>query len=270
MNKFQLTVILTSMTIINFSCSSNNDDNGALNEAGKLLKSKVYLNPPSDAPNYDEYYQYQDGLLTSASGSTHLVGEYTYSDGKLISFDVDYFHYSYEYDEDGRLKKQIEPGGYYKELFYETNKIAIRRYDESSPNNNVVAEIELLLDNEGRIIKMTDLTEDRTIVDKEYEIYEYDANGNIKKKTTKFPFNPQEVASTYAYEPIKNPYYYSFKKYYESTYYLENFKGLSIYNEYGLTPNLIKSPTSTFETDKDDSLILEHKGDIEIAYEYFE
>lgn len=270
----QLIIILIINLIIT-ACSSDDGNNENSNDSGKFLKSRIYLNLPSDAPNYDEFYQYENGLLKSASGFTHLLGNYTYSNGKLINLKNQYEEFSYEYDQNGRIKKRNEIGtNNYIELFYEPNKVITHRFYEFGGTNgipnSVLEKRELLLDNQGRIIKMTDLAQDQSAIDTEYEIYVYDNNGNIIKRTTKYLNNPQEVITNYVYENIKNPYYYSYKKYYQLTYYLENFIGLSIYNNFGLTPNLIKSANSTYESNIENNPILEHKNEFNITYEYFE
>ena len=271
MKKTQLIIILSILTIINISCSSDNDSDDVQNDLGKFLKSRIYLNPSSGAPNYDEFYEYENGFLKSATGFTHLLGDYIYSNGKLMNMSNQNEQFSYEYDGNERLKKQIEIGtNNYVELFYETNKVITHRYYEFGGTNSVLEERELLLDNQGRIVKMTDLAQDQSAIDTEYEIYEYNSNGNIIKKTAKYLNNSQEVITNYEYENIKNPYFYSYKKYYELTYYLENFIGLTIYNDFGITPNLIKSTNSTYDIDSENNPTLEYKGQYEIQYEYFE
>jgi len=265
MKKIQLIIAIIIATFVNTSCSS--EDN---NFSEKLLKSKVYLNLPSGAPNYDEFYEYENELLKLASGFTHLLGEYTYNNGKLISMNNQYKQFNYVYDQNGRLKKQIEVGNNnYIELFYETNKVITHKYYEFGNNNSHLEKRELLLDSNNRIVKMTDLDQDESAIDIEYEIYVYDDNGNVITKTTKNLNNSQEMVTNYSYENIKNPYFYSFKKYYESTYYLENYTGLTLYNDHGLTPNLIKSSNSTYKTDFGNNPTIEYKGQYEIEYEYF-
>lgn len=274
MKKNQFIIIIIINLIIS-SCSSENSTTENSNDSGKFLKSRIYLNLPSDAPNYDEFYQYENGLLKSASGYTHLLGNYTYTDGKLVNKINQYEQFSYEYDQNGRLKKQREIGtNNYIELFYETNKVITHRYYEFGATNGIPNSVlerrELLLDSQGRIIKMTDLAQDQSAIDVEYESYVYDNSGNIIKKTSKYLNNPQEIITNYSYENIKNPYYYSFKKYYQLTYYLENFIGLSLYNDYGLTPNLIKSSNSTYQINNENNPTIEHKGEFNISYEYYE
>lgn len=271
MKKALLIIIVSVVTIINISCSSDNDIVENQNSSEKLLKSRVYLNPSSGAPNYNEYYEYENGFLKSVKGFSHLLGEYDYSDGKLISMNNQYKQFSYEYYQNGKLKKRNEVGtNNYIELFYETNKVITHRFYEFGGNNSALEKRELLLDNQGRIIKMTDLAQDQSAIDVEYEIYEYDNNGNIIKKTTKQLNSTEETTIVYKYENIKNPYFYSYKKYYDITYYLDNFIGLSIYNDRGLTPNLIKSSNSTYESNNENNPIKQFKGQYEISYEYFE
>lgn len=270
MKKIQVIFILSVLTLIYTSCSSDNDSDEPQNDLGKFLKSRVYLKSPSGAPNYDEFYEYENGFIKSVTGFTHLFGDYTYSNGKLTSKSNQRGQFTYEYDQNGRLKKQLETGtNNYIELIYETNKVITHKYYEFGWTNSVLEKRELLLDSQGRIIKMT-LIQDQSAIDTEYKIYEYDSNGNITKKTAKYLNNAQETITNYVYENIKNPYFNSYKKYYELTYYLENFNGPHIYNDYGITPDLIKSRNSTYETNNENNPTIQYKGQYEISYEYFE
>ena len=167
-----------------------------------------------------EHYN-ENKLLKVANGYTHLEGQYTYSnDGKLIS-SIDQLgnQYTYDYDNNGRIKKQNEVGtDNYIELFYEDNKVITHRYYEFGSSNGVpnsnLEKRELQIDGEGRIVKMVDLEPDQSAINTLYEIYEYDDNGNIIKVTSKNENEENESVRNYSYENIKNPYYYSFKKYY--------------------------------------------------------
>lgn len=272
-------IFLILIVLFNLSCSSDDDSEESALENAKYIKSRIYTNLPSDAPNYDEFYEYQDNLLKSASGFTHLLGEYSYdSSGKLTSMFNQYEQFSYEYDENGRITKQNEIGtNNYIELFYENNRVIIHRYYEFGSTNGVpnsrLEERELLIDNQGRITKMTDLAPDQSAIDTDYEIYEYDNSGNIIKVTSKQSDEQEERVYNYTYEDIKNPYYYSLKEYYKKTYYLEFFLGLHLYNDYGLTPNLIASDDKTYETNEFNYPTTEFKqsySDVyEIIYEYY-
>ena len=262
-----------SLFLLILSGCNSDDVSESSNQIESFLKSRVYLNLPSNAPNRDEFYEYESGLLKSATGFTHLLGNYTYNNGKLISMNNSFEQYTYQYDQNGRLTRRLETGtNNYIELFYQNNKVITHRYYEFGGSQSRLEQRELLLDNQGRIIQMIDLAQDQSAIDIEYETYEYDNNGNISKRTSKYLNNPQEVVTNYTYESIKNPYYNSFKEYYKLTYYLDFFLGLIIYNDYGLTPNLIQSSSSTYETNNFNYPTKENKqsnGDtFEIIYEY--
>lgn len=99
-------IFLILIVLFNLTCSSDDISEESALENAKYIKSRIYTNLPSDAPNYDEFYEYQDNLLKSVSGFTHLLGEYSYdSSGKLSSMINQYEQFCYEYDENGRITK---------------------------------------------------------------------------------------------------------------------------------------------------------------------
>ena len=233
------------------ACSSENENEEAVLLEKKFLKSRIYTNLPADIPNRDEFYEYKNELLKTASGGK-LQGEYSYdSDEKLTLKSKGSEQFSYEYDGNGRIIKQNEIGtNNYIELFYENNKVITHRYYEfgntNGAPNSYLEERELLIDNQGRITKMVDLATNQSPSDTDYEIYEYDGKGNISRVITKKSNQQEERISNYEYMDVKNPYFYSLKKYYEKTYYLEFYSGLNfekidfvITSNYGITPNLI-------------------------------
>jgi hypothetical protein len=267
-------ILFISLLLLSISCISDNDNP---EYSGKLLKSKIYLNLPSDAPNYNAYYEYENGFIKTALGYTRLLGDYYYEGDKLISKYSNNKLFNYQYDQSGRLKKQIEVGtNNYIELFYYDSKVITHRYYEYGGINGVPLSAfekrELLLDSMGRIIKMTDLDTEQSSINSDYEIYDYDNIGNIIKTTTKYTNDSNIIIRNYQYENIKNPYYYSCLKYYQITYYLEFFLGLQISDHYGLTPNLLKDSfsLSTYEINSDNYPIVEQNNGITVSYEYFE
>ena len=274
-NKWLVLIVFATFSI---ACSSDDGNEDELGGNGKFIKSRVYTNLPSDAPNYDEFYTYEDGLLQSASGFTHLYGTYTYgTDGRLISRSNKDEQFTYEYDNKGRISKQNEVGtDNYIALFYEGNKVITHRLYEVAGvvGGHRLEKRELLLDNKGRIIKMTDLAPEESSLDVDYEIYDYDSRGNITKVTWK-PANIEgEIFTEYEYEDIKNTYYYSLQKYYKKTYFLEFFAGLHVDNRYGLTPHLIKSYDRTYEVNDFNYPTKEfyqsYSEVYEMVYEYFD
>ncbi len=269
--KIKLLSYFAAFIFVCLACSTDVKDQDNLNDL-ELLQSKIYLNLPSDAPNYDEFYEYDNGLLTSASGYTSLLGNYSYSkEGRLESMQNEYEYFTYEYDTQGRLSKQKEVGtNNYIALSYEKNKVITHKYYEYGNNNSVSEERELFLDNEGRIVKMVNLTPEEG----EEIIYEYDNRGNIIKTITTSYENAEEIIRNYTYEDIKNPYYDSFYKFYQKTYYLNFYLGLQIQNNYGTTPYLIKDENQVFEVNEKNYPFLLHKqvydDTYEIQFNYYE
>jgi hypothetical protein len=271
MNKLNYSFYLLITILFANACST--DDSDTSNENAKLLKSRIYQNPDSSLPNRDEFYSYENEFLKSASGYSRLFGDYEYnSDYTKITRKTNSFfeEFTYEYYQDGRIKKENEIGtNNYIEFFYEPNKVITNRYYEFAGNNSRLEERELILDNQGRIIRMNDLATNQSAINTDYEIYEYDNVGNIIKVTTRNTGDPQERILTYTYTNIKNPYYSSYRNIYGIIYYLEFFNGLNIENNYGITPNLFESVNSTYDANSENYPTLEVNNQFNIAYEYY-
>lgn len=277
LHKSTSTVILS---IFFLACSSEDENQIGSLENEKFIKSRIYTNLPPNTPNYDEFYTYENNFLKTASGFTNFLGDYSYdSDGKLTSLVNQSEQFTYEYDTNERIIRQNEVGtNNYIELFYYNDRVITNRYYEFGAINGIpnsrLEERELLIDSQGRITKMTDLTPEESAINTLYEIYEYDDNGNIIKVTSKESNKDAERIINYEYENIKNSFHNAFKNYYEKTYYLEFFLGLQVHNWSGITPNLIKSGNRTYETETSGYPIKEYSrqssGDIfEIVYEYY-
>lgn len=249
------------------SCSNDDDNSSVIPEANKKF-IKAVTKPDLTQINRDHFFEYDDGLLTSATGFTILTGNYEYdSEGKLTgktNFDG---LFTYEYDNQNRIVKEVKVGtNNYIELTYQSGKVITERYYEfagglGNGGGEVLEIRELELNSNGLIIKMTEIS-NTTTTDfsqengfyKEYEQYEYDTNGNITSITTKYFDDPNESVLNISYDDKINPYYIAFEKYYNITYYLENFSGVIFYNWYGLTPNNIISrgtENRTFVYDED-------------------
>ena len=233
--------------ILFYSCSESDDNSSIIPETNKKYIESV-TKPDLTEINRDHFFEYNDGLLTSATGFTILVGNYEYdSGGKLIAKTNYNGQFKYEYDDQNRITKENKVGtNDYIELIYQSDKVLTKRYYEfgGGPQNGGGSNLEqreLQLDSQGRIIKMIDLAQDESAIDVEYKEFQYDNIGNIIKITTKYLDNPTETTIDIEYDDKVNPYYVAFEKYYDQTYYLEYFTGLIIYNSYGLTPNNIVS-----------------------------
>ena len=225
------------------SCSDDDSGNNPSEENGRLLKSVIYpiVNNPGDELTVDlsEHYFYDaEHNLAEADGDTKFYGEYTYSNNRLSGKTKYATEYIYEYDDQGRITKLwSEAYGDYTELFYEEGKVITHMYYAT---RDELEKRELLLDQQGRIIKMTDLDPASSNTHVDIVDYIYDTTGNITSIIRVLEGNSEPETINYTYEETKNPYYYSLKKHYETTYYLENSNGLSVYNnKYGLCPNMV-------------------------------
>jgi len=256
MKKNRIFIALLAFTL--FSCSSDDETLPAteMEVVTSLLKSRIYTNLPEEAPNYDEFYSYDNGLLNVAGGFTTFAGNYTYNAQGLLTNLDSYEDFTFQYDAQGRITKRLEVGTpNYIQLFYdEPNKVITHKYYEfGGGTESRLERRELLLDEDGRIVKMTDLDPDETSIDIDYQIYEYNSLGNIIKITTKYTDYTALEVRTINYTSIKNPYYYAFRKYYSSQYYLENFIGLSVMDSNGICPFIISSTENmdTYTTNAD-------------------
>lgn len=225
------------------SCSDDDSGNNPQDENARLLKSVIYpiVNNPDDELTVDlsqHYFYDAEHNLAKADGDTKFNGEYFYSNNRLSERTKYGTEYMYEYDDQGRITKLwSETFGDYTELFYEEGKVITHIYHVISDK---LEKRELLLDQQGRIIKMTDLDPATSVSHVDSVDYIYDKTGNITSIIRVLEGNSEPETINYTYEETKNPYYYSFKKHYETTYYLENSNGLSVYNnKFGLCPNMV-------------------------------
>jgi hypothetical protein len=189
--------------VLFYSCSKS-DNNSSINfDANKKYIQSV-TKPDLTQINRDHYFEYNDGLLTSASGYTILAGNYEYdSNGKLIGkVNID-GQFSYEYDNQNRIIRENKVGtNDYIGLTYQSGKVITERYYEyagglGNGGGEVLSIAELELNSSGKITKVnyisnvttTDFSQENNI-STEYELYQYDNNGNITKITTKYFDNP--------------------------------------------------------------------------------
>jgi hypothetical protein len=230
-------VLITAITLSN--CSSDNNQSNTIDENIKYLKSDKSDNMiyPGD---YDKFFEYENGFLTKTStGNTNINNEiYTYdSYGKIISKQNYFGYYTYIYDNQNRLIKEVQNGtNNYINLTYGANKVSLTKYYEY-PGGSFTENFELTLDNSGRIIKhkrLTPTADETSMVDE----YLYDNNGNISE--VRFKENNYGNADKivyYQYDNKPNPYFYSLKKINNSIYYLKCIDGLNNYEFSGFTPN---------------------------------
>jgi len=166
--------------------------------------------------------------------------------------------YTFEYDQNNRLKKstEISGGGFnptettIMDFAYSGNTITVTRSYEgySDPTLSVY---ELTVDDKGRILRREIVQRPSGNIQPTYIEYSYDQNGNILEERTKEYNSNQVDVETYSYTNIRNPYYYAYKAYYTNLYYFEYFWGLVLFDDTGLTPFLMESEDKTYEVDAD-------------------
>ncbi len=235
--KRKLIKIITCLSILlSLSCSSDSSNNELeLNEM--YIKSYKTVNAPSPG-FYDAFFEYKNGYLINGTGFNAMGGTFQYdSSGKLITRQTGDKIYSYLYDNQGRLIKQLRNGTNDNiTLTYDSNKITITEsYDFINGRSIEVSEI--YLDNKSQIIKVKRITPSSSY---EYMLqeYSYDDNGNITQLSYKENTNlDPDLIIKYEYDNKKNPFYTAFKKLYKSIYYLECRKGIPNYKHMGITPN---------------------------------
>ena len=243
-NFYLFTLIAVSSLLI--SCSNDDDNSFARTKYIKNSTRTDISNPTTNS------FEFNEGILINATGSTSISGNYEYDfDGRLIKKTKENFPntfiYTYEYDDQNRIIKRNTLGNDdYIELVYEQNKVLTKRYLEYTYSANevisVFEEYELLLDPEGKIVKMINLTQEPDLPSSqiEYIEYLYDENNNITKVITQHSNSSNLEIRNIKYDDKINPYYIAFKKFYNLTYYLENYNGLSFGGNFlGLTPNNI-------------------------------
>ncbi len=225
-----------------------NDEKNFENPASnpiKLLSAEKYVEKPDQAPDYSAYYTYENGYLASASGFTTLEGSYFYDGaGKLTSSISREGHsYTYLYDSEGRMLKSInEDNGEEIDFVFSGNKVDVvwkraSALADAGPDDFYFDSRELILDELGRITVINNSTPDDTIFDKKQEFF-YDDDGNIVKAIFE-NFDGESYTQDYTYSEVQDPFYSSFKKFFESTYYLINFFSISpTIHDHGLSPHV--------------------------------
>lgn len=253
--KRKILVIVILSSIILSNCSDNNPSDNTIEDI-KFLKSDKSDNIvyPGD---YDHFFEFDDGYLTfTRTGNTDINNNiYSYNAvGKLISRQYYNGNFTYAYDNQNRLIKEVETGtNNYTNLTYETNKVKLTRYYEYAGGSST-ENFEQTLDNSGRIIKHRRLTS-ASYETSMLQEYVYDNNGNISEirfKENSYGY-PDRIVY-YQYDNKPNPYFFALKKINNSIYYLKCLKGLSNYEFTGFTPNnmtIYGSTTYSYTYDED-------------------
>ncbi|MFE3868317.1 hypothetical protein ACFX5E_09565 [Flavobacterium sp. LS2P90] len=227
-----------------FSCTSDekkSSENVSLDDEN-ILYLKSYKQDVAPSPGYyDSFFEYNNGFLLSGTGYNFLGGTFKYDNsGKLISRQINNQIYSYTYDSQNRLLKEIKDGSNDNiTISYIGNKITfLNSHGDTYPYPyNEISEI--YLDDLQRIIKTKRVTETSTIGYTVRE-YSYDSRNNITQLVYKESNSSETVPDKYVnyqYDDKKNPFYYAYKKLYKSIYYLECRNGIANYKQTGVTPN---------------------------------
>jgi len=220
------------------ACTSN-DSEEIINANAKYLKSKIYTNLPSGAPNFDEFFEFDDNVLISASGRTQFIGDYTYNQNGYVTNRTSQGNsFSYEYDAQDRPVSETDASGNSVRLEYEGNTINIfeTRNGETTPFSR------LTTNGLGQIIEYRELRDMSSSYTFMVQKYVYDVNGNITEiRYEENNFGDPDTVLTYEYDNNANPYFESLKHLYRSIYYVKNRGGLQHYADRGLTPNNIMS-----------------------------
>ncbi|WP_298121349.1 hypothetical protein [Flavobacterium sp.] len=224
--------LIVGLTI--FSCKSD-DSNSNKN----YLKS--YYN---DAIDTEILYEYDNDFLTKVSYSNYGTTTFKYDNrGRLHLKTYGSQTYSYEYDNQNRLIKEIKNGtSDYITLSYSTGKVIVT---EHSSNNSTNLVSEIFIDNLGRVIKTVQMTPTYT---SQYLIEEltYDINGNMINCLFSGNVNNEpDLSINFQFDNKINPIYISYKKLYNSIYYLE-FRN-SFFSD-SINPNNIISHGTTSST----------------------
>ena len=243
----KLILLIFSLSIL-FSCSK--DDEFSSLKKVKFIKKITN----SFFPNEGEFFSYNDGLLISATKGSFLSGIYEYNENKkLISKKklLSSESFSYEYDTKGRIIRQNKIGtNDYIELKFDdpNKKVTSIRFNEFGGKNNILTRTEFYLNDKGKIIKVKSLEKTSTTFfpfeNKKKEVpffdfitYQYDTNDNITEIRRKDFENEEIRIEEMKYDNKINPFYVSFKKHYDTNYYIDNFFNLKFFQDTGLTPN---------------------------------
>lgn len=226
--KLFLTVLLVS--ILSFSCSSDDDNSEEQEETLKLVKTEK----ASDNLKIDYEYN-EDGILTKAIGTYPSFGyesNFIYnSEGKLIQWNSEETgsfpstsSQTFTYDGQGRLSN-YSGNSENVTLTYSGNTVTLSGTIEGDAN----ASAELELNNIGLITKFTEANQ--------YTIFQYDNNGNMIVAES-FDNNDNPIASfEISYDAKINPFFGQFKSIYIERFieffwefdgiYIDGFEGYS-------------------------------------------
>jgi hypothetical protein len=229
-------------------CSCNNDNSEDNNE----VLNKNYLKSYTFEGETSTEFEYNKGFLTKETFQYLDIPKqettYNYNDdGKLLSQQFGLYKFSYLYDNQNRLIKEVRNGtNNFSTLEYLANKIIVTNFSENPKGTTSTIVTEVYIDNKGRITKTVQST---PTYSNQFLIHEftYDNNDNVVRLAFKSNIdNHPDSIINYEYDDKKNPFYYSYKNLYKSIYYLV------FSSEVSLGPivpnNIISASTSTGTT----------------------
>lgn len=236
-----ISVVMIATAVNCSSENSQNSDNISLDDPNPMYLKK-YINDVPTSPAYAEgIFEYNNGLLTNGFGACWFSGSFQYdNNGKLLSRQKNGDSFTYLYDNQNRVVKQLKTGSNdFISLSYNGNIITVTDSYSYFGQTPYVEVFEITTDSSGKILKNKHLTpfSFSTHIVQEYV---YDNRNNITQKTYKennaIPPQP-DFSVNYQYDDKKNPFYYAYKKLYKSLYYIQHRRGIEIDIVTGVTPN---------------------------------
>ncbi|MGJ8591824.1 MAG: hypothetical protein ACSHXF_04715 [Aquaticitalea sp.] len=208
MKKTTLFLALILLNILILSCSS--DDNSETQEPEPTENKLVKTEKISETRKVD--YSYNNNLLSSLTGvynSFGYVSDFTYnSENKLIEWDYQETgsssysdNYTYTYNSNGQLSS-YSANSENVTLGYNGNTVTLTGTIEGNANSQG----ELELDNNGLIIKLTEMNQ--------YTIFGYDSDSNLISAKSYDNSNNLQSEFTIQYDNKINPFYGQFKSIY--------------------------------------------------------
>ena len=257
------TILPFIVLICMVNCTAEENDSNPENDTVPLLKSATYQDWPADAKNYDEFFEYENRLLTKSSGFSRVIGDFSYENDLLTSSywtSDDGFstvENRYAYNENDQLIKAVETRTdrfdqqeiNTQEFSYLEDKILVL-WTRQFVNGTRISRYELITDPQGRLLKssITERAENET-TRPDYTEYVYDEVGNIIEVRTKEYQSDEISTERYDYGNIRNPYFHAFQRYFLSVYYAEFSRGIPVFDDFGISPYLQDLDNKVYEVD---------------------
>ena len=219
----------------------------------RFIRSEMHVDP--DFTYLDEFFEFENGMFTKLTynNSPDPINYRYDTSGKLVEKQDGFVTILYEYDGEGRLVKEDDQSNNYKTLSYSDNQVIIDTYVYGGSTPLRIASTELTLNSDQKVIRQSNLIEKPR---DEYQSQEctYDSRGNIiELRFTDSNMGNGDRVIEYEFDDNPNPYYYAYKKLYESTYFLEFNDGIPNFHRWGLSQNnMTRAGITTFQYVYDD------------------